>query len=123
MISRVFKRRNLALLALFVLLVGAIYGFAASNTVPASKAGDGEGGVSGYTVTNVKYNLGTDPSTISSVEFDLDAAATTVKIQLDDDEDSDWYNCSVSTTNHATCSVGGAVTVLAVDNLRVVAVQ
>ena len=53
--SRTFK----ALLAVMTVLIlaGAAYAFAAANTVPATKAGDGLGVISGYTVTNVVYDL------------------------------------------------------------------
>ena len=58
---------------LFVVVVIAIisvaaYAFAAANTVPATKAGDGLGVVSGYTVTSVAYTLNaTTPNTLDSV--------------------------------------------------------
>jgi len=125
---RVFKRRNLALLALFVLLMGAIYGFAASNTVPTSAAGDGQATISGYDITNVTYNLdNADPGKISSVEFDIAAQDTNasppseVKIKLVA-ASTTWFPCT-DTAGHVSCTVGGSVTVLAADQLRIVAVQ
>ena len=57
-------------LSIFALVSSA---FAAGNTVPASKAGDGAGAISGYTVTNVKHTINaSNPRNIDSVAFDLD---------------------------------------------------
>ena len=113
---------------LFVVVVIAIisvaaYAFAAANTVPATKAGDGLGVVSGYTVTGVVYTLnGTDPSTLDSVLFDLGAAAATgkVKAQLVATTGT-WYACTlVPTTTTWTCTTTG-LTVSSINQLRVIA--
>jgi hypothetical protein len=101
----------------------ASYAFAAANTVPATKAGDGSSAVSGYTITNVVYTLNaTDPSTLDKVEFDLGAAAATgkVKAQLVATTGT-WYNCTqVGVTTVWTCSTTG-LTASSVNQLRVVA--
>jgi hypothetical protein len=113
------------LLVVFVIVAisASAYAFAAANTVPATKAGDGTGTVSGYTITNVVYTLnGTDPSTLDSVEFDLGAAAATgkVKAQLVATTGT-WYNCTqVGVTTVWTCSTTG-LTASSVNQLRVVA--
>lgn len=111
------------------LLAGALalstYAFTAGNTVPATKAGDGSGDITGYAVSTVKYNLdSTNPKNIASVTFSLDTAPTTgstVKIQLDDPSGA-WYSCTLSGTpaTNASCTTTGA-TVLAADKLTVVA--
>ena len=114
--SRTFK----VLLAVMVVMIlaGAAYAFAAANTVPATKAGDGSGTISGYTISNVVYNLNpTDPSTMDSVNFDLSAAAVTVKIQLV--TAGAWYDCT-PLSGGWTCDTTG-VTVVSIDQLRVVA--
>src|SRR5664279_1742526 len=61
---------------LFIALVIALaagtgaYAYTASNTVPNSTAGSGQGTVSGYTVTNVHYVLNTTtPANIDSLTF------------------------------------------------------
>lgn len=116
--SRTFK----VLLAVMtvMILAGAAYAFAAANTVPTTKAGDGSGAISGYTISNVVYNLNTtDPSTIDSVNFDLSAAAVTAKIKLVT-AGSTWYDCTVVTGNSWTCDTTG-VTVVSIDQLRVIA--
>ncbi|MBI3151795.1 MAG: hypothetical protein HYZ21_06660 [Chloroflexi bacterium] len=110
---------------LFVVIVVVVlsvsaYAFAAANTVPATKAGDGTGAVSGYTVTSVVYTLnGTDPTTLDEVSFDLGAAATQVKVQLVATTGS-WYACTLDTGTVWQCDTTG-LTVSSINQLRVVA--
>lgn len=109
------------LLALFAILAVsvAVYAFAASNTVPATKAGDGTGAVSGYTVTTIVYTLNaTDPNTLDQVSFDLGAAATQVKAQLV--ASGTWYSCTLDTGTVWECDTTG-LAVSSIDQLRVVA--
>lgn len=121
------RRANLRLLialAIIAILATSAYGFAASNTVQKSKAGDGTGAISGYTVTNVAYTLDTnDPTFIASVAFTTNAAATTVKAQLT--ATGAWYPCTGSSGTAWTCTAaaGQETSASAADNLRVVAVQ
>ncbi len=128
-ISRYFGFRLVAVLTLTLVLAGSAFGFANSNTMPeATKAGDGAKAISGYTVSNVQYNLNTaDPTKIASFEFDLDASARTVKAQLSDATAAAWYECSQGTGNHWSCSTGATAltqpSVSSANNLRVVAVQ
>jgi hypothetical protein len=106
-----------------VILSAATYAFAAANTVPDTKAGDGTGTVSGYTVTDVVYTLNaTTPTTLDSVSFDLGAAAATgkVKAQLVATTGT-WYTCTqVGVTTVWTCDTTG-LTASSIDQLRVVA--
>lgn len=106
-----------------VLAVGA-YAFAAANTVPTSKAGAGSGVISGYTITNIDYNLNaTDPTVLDSVDLTLSAAATTVKIKLVA-AGSTWYNCTVVLANDWTCDTTvPAISLSTVDQLDVVAAE
>ncbi len=119
--SRNFK----VLFVLFAVLAISVasYAFAAANTVPATKAGDGLGVVSGYTITSVVYTLnGTNPSTLDSVEFDLGAPAATgkVKAQLVATTGT-WYACTqVGVTTVWTCTTTGLIA-SSIDQLRVVA--
>ena len=72
-----------AVLLLAVAVMAAAYGFAATNTVPDTRAGDGAGTINGYTVSNVVYTLNaSNPQQLDRVEFDLNAAAGTVKVRL-----------------------------------------
>ena len=112
---------------LFVVLVATMlavsaYAFAAANTVPTTKAGDGAGAISGYTVSNVVYNLNSsDPTLLDSVDFTLDAAATNVQIKLVA-AGSQWYSCSVVSGNDWTCdTTTPAQSVSTMDELEVVA--
>ena len=117
--------RNLKVLSVIlvvIVLAASAYAFAAANTVPATKAGSGSGAISGYTVSNVIYNLNTsDPSLLDSVDLTLDAAAVNVQIKLVN-AGSTWYDCSVVSGNDWTCdTTSPAQTVAAMDELEVVA--
>jgi len=115
--------RNMKVLSIvLVVIVIAVsaYAFAAANTVPATKAGAGAGVISGYTVSNVVYNLNaTDPTSLDSVDFTLSAAATQAQIKLVA-AGSTWYTCAIDTGNDWTCDTSGA-TVASMDELEVVA--
>lgn len=123
--TRSRKGRFVALLAISGLFAIAAYAFTASNTVPDTRAGDGAGAITGYTVTNVTYNLDAlDPTKIASYEFDLDATAKTVKAKTSAAQ-ATYDTCAntVLAPNHWTCTPAVAPAVLATDNLRVIAVQ
>lgn len=104
------------------LLIGAVvFAYAASNTVPSSRAGDGSGAVSGYTVSNVAYHLDSaSPQQVASVEFDLNAPASEVRVLLQ--TGGSWFTCTNPSSNHWTCATTGQ-SVAGVDQLRVVAVE
>jgi hypothetical protein len=110
----------LSIVAVVIVLAVSTYAFAAANTVPTTTAGDGSGVISGYTVSNVVYNLNaTDPSTLDSVDLSLSAAATQVQIKLVA-AGTTWYDCTVVSSNDWTCDTSGA-TVVSMDELEVVA--
>ena len=111
------------LVLVVVLAVGA-YAFAAANTVPTSKAGAGSGAISGYTITNIDYNVNaTDPTVLDSVDFTLSSAATTVKIKLVA-AGSTWYDCAVVSGNDWTCdTTSPSISLSTVDQLDVVAAE
>ncbi len=116
--SRPFKMLFIVLVVIAISM--ATYAFAAANTVPNTKAGDGSGTVSGYTITSVAYELNTtDPSTLDSVSFDTGAAATNVQVQLVSSTGS-WYACELTTGTTWSCDTTG-LTVSSIDQLRVVA--
>ena len=112
------------LLAVMVLTM-AIYGFAAANTVPASKAGDGQEVISGYTITNVHYNLdAATPSLITGMTFTLDAApATTNGVYVKLISTGVNYTSCVATGANVACTFTPAISVLSADQLRVIAAQ
>ena len=91
--------------------------------MPASKAGDGTGAISGYTVSNVNYNLNAaNPSNIDSVTFDVDVAPSAgadMEIKLVA-AGSTWYSCTNVTTALTCVTTSPQATVATADELRVV---
>ena len=124
MSNRKLRGRTVASAAVVAAAVGiAGFAFTASNTVPATKAGDGAGAITGYVVSSVDYALnGTDPTNIDSVVFNLDstpAATSTIKVQLV--TGGAWYACSnVAAVVTCDTTVGTQATALAANSLRVV---
>ena len=117
-----FKNLKIVFAVIAVVTIAvASYAFAASNTVPATKAGEGSGTVTGYTVTSVVYNLNaTDPSTLDSVAFDLGAAAATGKVKAQLVASGTWYACTLDTGTVWECTTTG-LDVSTINQLRVVA--
>lgn len=115
-----FRSSKLFVVVLVVLVLAtSAYAFAATNTVPASRAGEGSGAISGYTVSNIVYTFDTaNPSNLTQVAFDLDAAAATVKVSLT--AAGTLQSCANPSTTHWTCALTG-VTVTSASSLRVVA--
>ncbi len=78
--------------------VGA-YAFTASNTVPDHSAGAGAATVSGYVVSSpTNYTFSGNGETMTSVSFDLNKAATDVKVALTagTPAQADWSDCGAS---------------------------
>jgi hypothetical protein len=117
--------RRLILLGIFGLLALATYGYANSNTVDPSNAGDGSGAISGFTVSNVHYVLNSStPSNADQVTFNIAPALSgtgTARISLNGG--TTWLAAGACTgTTTITCNVSGT-SVLSLTNLRVVAAQ
>ncbi|HTX91151.1 MAG TPA: hypothetical protein VMC09_08040 [Anaerolineales bacterium] len=100
-----------------------VYAYAATNTVDLSKAGDGVATVSGYHAQNVTYTVGTaNPADITSVAFDLDSTANTVKVRFSGS--ATLYTCTVTSGTHYSCPVTpNTITVTSITTLEVVAAQ
>jgi hypothetical protein len=130
-----------AVLLLAVAVMAAAYGFAATNTVPATRAGDGAWTISGYTVCHVQYTLNdNNPENLGKVEFTLHdtgatcpgtpngspASASGVRVKLKQSSNTAWYSCNNSDSDNDRrdweCSTPGQ-SVKDADELRVVAVQ
>src|SRR5574337_1312133 len=113
--SRIFRFRSFMSLMPLLALTMVAYAFAASNTVPASSAGDGSGAISGYTVSNVHYTLNaTNPANIDNVSFTIAPALLaggSVQVKLVSAGGS-WFNCTVTGGTSVSCATPG-VTVLA----------
>jgi hypothetical protein len=98
--------------------------YAASNTVPASAAGDGAGAISGYTISAIHYNLNAaNPGNIDSVTFTTDTTVSvgaTVKIKLVN-AGSTWYTCTGQGSTSMSCiTTSPQATVVSADSLRVI---
>ncbi len=104
------------------IVVALTAGFTAANVVPDTRAGDGAGTISGYTVTKVQYHLdNTNPQQILKVDIKLDAAADAVKVRLQ--TGGTWYNCTPGgDPTEWTCNTPGQQ-VAPANELRVVAVK
>lgn len=118
--------RLAAAVALLAVLVGIGQAFTATNTVTVTRRlGDGPGVISGFTISNVHYTP--NPANrlyVQVAEFDLDRPATRVVMKMVSSSTT-AVNCALSSGNtHATCtwSLANAPTLLAMDQLRVVAV-
>ena len=121
------RRTVAARIAATVLLAGLLsagtYAFTASNTVAATRAGDGNAAVTGFAVTNVTYNPSAlDPTLLASYEFDLDGVATVVNAKPLSTQVV-YDSCTNTVGNHWTCPATVGTTIASLDNLRVVATQ
>jgi hypothetical protein len=101
------------IIAVFVLaLATTTYALAAANTVPTSTAGDGNGAISGYTVSAVHYALNAaNPANIDTVTFTIAPAAPTgsvATIQLV--AAGTWYPCTITMPagTAVSCTTTGA---------------
>ena len=117
--------RKVFLAGLLGLVTLATVGYANSNNVPGSSAGDGSGTISGYAVSNVHYTL--DPNTptqVNQVSFNLSPAMLaggTIRISTNG---TTFISAACTGTSSITCSLSGAgVTASSLTNLRVVAAQ
>jgi hypothetical protein len=119
--------RTFAALALALIFAVSARGFAASNTVPISAAGDGSATISGYTISAVSYTLNaTNPQNLENVRFTVTAPAgtaapTTVRAQLV--SGGSWFTCGNGGSGTTwTCTLSN-VTAAAANNLTIVAAQ
>jgi hypothetical protein len=115
------RNRTLRTIGIFLLLfvvTTAMYAFTAENTVDDSLAGIGEGGISGYVVTDISWTLDPgDPSQITGVEFTLDADASSAFARVDE---GTWAECTGGPTAWS-CPVTGDT--LAAATLEVAAAE
>lgn len=116
-------RQTIVPLTVAVVLSVSTYSLTASNTVPVTRAGSGAEQVTGYTVSNVHYNLNAnDPRNVDSVSFTLDAAppaGATIKAKLQA-ASTTWYTCAASGAD-VTCNTSSPqATAAGADELSVV---
>jgi hypothetical protein len=118
----ILRPRSFGMLVLVLILAAAVYGFANTNTVEATSAGDGATAISGYNIVSVTYDIFTDgdPSDIDLISFDLQASVSSVWVSLNGG--TNWVNCtgSISGNTVSNCSMGDFA-VTSATNLRIVA--
>ncbi len=129
---RLFSFRTTTAVLLALILSAVVYGFAAANTVDASKAGEGEGAVSGYAITDIHYTLDVsgNPGTITNVTFNTDVAVPTTgtvyvvaeKLTAPAGQVAS-IPCTMTVLSVSCDFAPGALTVPYIENLRVVAAQ
>ena len=121
--KRPIKGRTFGAVVVAVVVASSAYAFTQSNTIPATRAGDGNSAISGFTATSVVYTLNaTNPQNIDQVAYTLaPTSATTVKTQLA--AAGTWYSCT-NTAGSVTCATTSPqATVAAATQLTVVAVD
>ncbi len=103
-------------------LSSGVFALTAANTVPATKAGDGSGTITGYIVSSVHYTLnGANPANVDQVSFTLDSApvaGSTLKVQLV--SAGTWYTCTNAGTAVTCNTTAPQAAVAPANNLRVV---
>lgn len=121
------RSRRPKLLVALLLVVGFLtvgYGLTAANTVPSSRAGDGTGAITGYTVSAIDYTvLAADPTKFDKLTLTLDnspGATGEVKTKIS----GTWYDCTYVTTA-VTCDFasGSEPTVVGATSLQVVVAE
>jgi len=113
---RLRSSKLFVVMLVILVLATSAYAFAAINTAPDSRA------ISGYAVSNISYAFDTaNPSNLTTVAFDLDNPAATVKVSLT--TGGTLQNCNSATPfTHWTCTLTDT-TVTNASSLRVVATQ
>lgn len=114
-----FIRIQLSVLFFFIAFYG-VYAFASTETGTFQSGGEGAGLISGWTVSNVQYQLGSDASKIAAVEFDLDRSATAVQVSLSSSEPA-FFACEHVGSTHWLCSTYLQVSVVSANEFRAIA--
>jgi hypothetical protein len=115
------RHRLLVVFAVAVVLGAGTYAFTAANTVPNTNAGSGSGTISGYTISNVQYQLeAANPANIDSVTFTLNANATVAKAKVVA-ASATYTDCTIAGGVNVTCDFSPNPTVLSADELSVIA--
>jgi hypothetical protein len=129
-VFRFRRRKMVGVLAVSVAAVMSVsaYAFTASNSVPNQSAGAGSAVVSGYTISSpTNYTFSPDGTTIESVSFDLNKAASDVQVALTAGAptQSDWVDCggAASTPYAVTCNFAAPIPVGSGTQLSVAAVS
>jgi hypothetical protein len=110
-------------LFVFCILAGMmafpVYAFASSNS-GSQIAGEGTSTISGWTISNVKYELTENPSFVGSVSFDLDGAADNASVKVSSSH-LEYTKCSNIYEYHWQCDFQACVSISSMDEFHVVA--
>ncbi len=108
-VFKLFDPKLLAVIAFGGIVSVAAAGFAAANTVSNSIAGDGSGTIGSVTVSNVHYQLNSDPTKIDKITFTLSSVPTNPNavVKATVDGGTTWINCSV--TANSVCPDTGTL--------------
>lgn len=123
------KRRTAGLVAIMVACIAgaSAYAFTAANTgLAAHKAGATQVNVTGYAVTALNYTFSADGTTVQKATFQLDAAATDVKVALTAAAPTvaDWYDCGATVAlTDLVCTFTVPIPNGAADKLSILAVN
>jgi len=116
--------RSLIKLFTFAIFIGTaifpIYAFASSNS-GGQASGEGASPISGWTTSNVNYQLAEDPSFAKSVSFDLDGPANTVSVKLSSNSTA-YANCTNVNLYHWQCNFPAGIRISSMDEFRMIAV-
>ncbi len=121
--------KTLALILILVVLAAIVYGYAASNSVPESGAGEGSGTISGYLISSIHYSLlNSDPTKVNMLSMQIAPdgnAGVPSQVRISVDDGTTWITCSSPATPNWEClfSAGSEPAVLNMHTLQVVAVQ
>ena len=117
----ILRPRSFGTLVLALILAASVFGFANSNTVEATSAGDGAELISGYDIVSVSYSIfgDGDPSDIDAISFDLQDTVNSVWVSLDNG--ANWTDCTGSIVGNNVTNCGMSVAVTSATQLRIVA--
>jgi hypothetical protein len=115
-----FKLLRLQMIVLLAFIMFFVtYAFASSDTNSFPKSGESAAQISGWNITNVRYQLSEYDHELSAVVFDLDGPASQVLIRFDNASDR-AFNCYNVDGFHWSCKVDG-VELARINSLRVIA--
>jgi hypothetical protein len=118
--SRTF--RSIVILIVALAFASTAYALAASNTFTDSgKAGDGNSGITGFTISAVSYNLSaSNPIYVASVDLTFDTAPSEVAAMIDG---TNATSCTGPGVNWNCVFPANTVTAASAANLTVIAAE
>ena len=121
MIKSMKSPRRLAAVAVFAIVAMSAFGFAATNNVDPSNAGDGQEPVSGGDVENIHYLV--SANAVTGVEFDYDPdtdAPSFVSATLLGPDVTDTCDETPAASGHWVCDDFAPQAIGPINGLRVV---